>query len=131
MAAAMWTAFGAGSEEPAGCVRGVRTGAPEAGATALTLPIGCELGADDAVHSLGGQLEVVWIGVNETQLGIVLSSGVPDRDVDAAMSYEVVQRAMCDLLEQLASVILELPQRVAAGGDGEAETSAEPPRPSS
>ena len=118
-------AFGAGSEEAVGRVRGVRTGAPEAGATALTLPIGCDLGANDAVHSLGGQLEAVWIGVNETQLGIVLSSGEPDRDIDTAMSHDALQRAMCDLLDRLASVIMELPHRVA---DGEAETSAEPHR---
>lgn len=129
MAGAVRTAFGAASEEAAGCVRGVRTGAPEAGATALTVSIGCDLGGDGAVHRLGGQLEAVWIGVNETQLGIVLSSGEPDRDIEGAMSHDVLQRAMCDLLERLASVILGSPQRVAGGGDGEVETSSDRPRP--
>jgi hypothetical protein len=110
LAEAIGNALGADGEEGAGRVR-VRTGTPQAGATALTLPIGYEFGANAGVRTLGGQLEVVWVAVEETQLGIALSSGLPSPDrEDDALSHAVVQKAMCDLLERLAAVLTELPR---------------------
>jgi hypothetical protein len=134
MAEAIGTALGADSEKAAGRIQRVRTGQPQSGATALTLPIGCDLGAKGALDTLGGQLEVVWVGVNETQLGIVLSSGEssPDREVVGALAHDVVQRAMCDLLEGLATVLTDLPQATAPrGGDAPVRTAANSHRPSS
>ncbi len=67
---------------------------------------------------LGGQLEAVWVAVNETQLGIVLGLGKPwpGPDVDGALGHEVVQAAICHVLERLGAVLRELP-RAAPPGD--------------
>ena len=79
----------------------VCTGPPEANALTLTIPVSFKLSAASEEQILHGQLEVVWLSREETQLGLTLSHQFSRGK--GLLSHRSVQVAISSYLDRLNS----------------------------
>jgi hypothetical protein len=85
----------------------VCTGPPEATALTLTIPVSFTLGAASGEQVLQGQLEVVWLNRQETQLGLTLSYQFSHGT--GLLSHRSVQVAIDSFLDRLKMTLASLP----------------------
>lgn len=85
----------------------VRTGPPEAKALTLTIPVSFTLRATSGEQVLHGQLEVVWLNREETQLGLTLSYQFSRGS--GLLSYRSLQVAINSFLDRLKVTLASLP----------------------